>query len=592
LPTIVTRAVPAAAAKRLATEGVHPLLARLYAARGVTSARELAMDLDQLAPLESMLHLPQMARLVADAIGAGRKLTIVADYDADGATACAVGLRALRAFGAAVDYLVPNRFEYGYGLTPEIVRLARERARPDILITVDNGIASIEGVAEANRVGMAVLITDHHLPAERLPDAACIINPNQPGCTFPSKHLAGVGVMFYLMLALRAELRERGAFGQSRKSKVESRKEDDSTSAFRLSPSDLRSGGPNLADLLPLVALGTVADVVVLDRNNRILVHHGLQRMRSGRMQPGISALFQVAGRDARSATARDLGFFVAPRLNAAGRLIDMSLGIECLATDDAARAAQIASELDRLNRERRAIESEMQDTALSAVESLEAGDSYSLSLYEPAWHQGVSGNVAGRLKDRFHRPAIAFAPAGGGEIRGSGRSIPALHLRDALDRVAVCHPGLIRKFGGHAAAAGLTLHESDFARFRDAFEQTVRGLLTPADLEQVIETDGSLAHHEVTVETARLLEAEVWGQGFPRPSFHDQFEVVSQRLVGGRHLKLRLGRAGRVYEAMLFGEAGPLPSRIDAVHHLEVNEWEGTRAAQLMLSSWQPASA
>jgi single-stranded-DNA-specific exonuclease len=440
-PAITTRRARPDVVEHLVGEGVQPLLARIFAARGVTSVRYLASDLEQLAAPDSMLNLRAMAGLLANAIASHRKLLIVADYDADGATACAVGMRALRAFGAAVGYLVPNRFEYGYGLSPEIVRLAHAQSGPDILITVDNGIASFEGVAEANRLGMEVLITDHHLPADRLPEAACIINPNQPGCTFPSKHLAGVGVMFYLMLALRAELRTRGAFGQSRKAEVERRKEGDVDSSPITHYPSPGSSEPNLAELLPLVALGTVADVVALDHNNRILVQQGLNRIRAGRMQPGIAAMFHVAARDPVRATTRDLGFTVAPRLNAAGRLTDMALGIECLITDDAERARAIAVELDRLNRERRAIQSNMHDEAMTAVEGRHFDDSCTLSLFDPAWHQGVVGIVAGRIKDHYHRPAIAFARANPGEIRGSGRSIPGLHLRDALDRVAVLHP-------------------------------------------------------------------------------------------------------------------------------------------------------
>jgi len=593
MPAIVTRSAPPSAVERLVNEGVYPLLARVYAARGIASARDLEAGFEQLAAPDAMLNLRDMARALAEAIAERRKLLIVADYDADGATACAVGVRALRGFGAGVDYLVPNRFEYGYGLSPEIVRLAHRQFRPDFLITVDNGISSIEGVAEANRLGMKVLITDHHLPGERLPEAAYIINPNQPGCAFPSKHLAGVGVMFYLMLALRAELRQRGAFNPPNPPLA---KGGDTNPPY---PPLAKGGGadapggfePNLAELLPLVALGTVADVVALDHNNRILVHQGLARIRDGRTQPGIAALFQVAGRDVRRAGTRDLGFVVAPRLNAAGRLTDMALGIECLITDDRGRALRIAGELDRLNRERRAIESGMQDEALAAVEAQDFGESYTLSLFDPAWHPGVIGIVAGRMKDRFHRPTIAFARAADGEIRGSGRSIPALHLRDALDRVAVRHPRLISKFGGHAAAAGLTLREADFERFRDAFEETARELLSPADLERVIETDGSLADHEVSLETAHLVEAGVWGQGFPRPSFHDRFEVVAQRVVGSRHLKLRLARSGRQFDAMLFGASEPLPPRIEAVHHLDVNEYQGLASVQLTLQHWQPAS-
>jgi single-stranded-DNA-specific exonuclease len=591
-PAITTRQARPEVVEHLVSEGVHPLLARIYAARGVTSKRYLESDFEQLAVPDSMLNLRAMAGLLANAIASHRRLLIVADYDADGATACAVGMRALRAFGAAVGYLVPNRFEYGYGLSPEIVRLAHAQSRPDILITVDNGISSFEGVAEANRLGMEVLITDHHLPAERLPEAACIINPNQPGCTFPSKHLAGVGVMFYLMLALRAELRERGAFRENSSSLIPhpSSLSEASGSSLIPPPSSLKSDEPNLADLLPLVALGTVADVVALDHNNRILVQQGLNRVRAGRMQPGIAAMFQVAARDPLRATARDLGFVVAPRLNAAGRLTDMALGIECLITDDVERARSIAADLDRLNRERRAIESSMREEAMAAVEMRQFDDSCTLSLFDPAWHQGVVGIVAGRIKDRFHRPAIAFARGNPGEIRGSGRSIPGLHLRDALDRVAVLHPGLILKFGGHAAAAGLTLRESDFERFREAFEETAQSLLTPADLERVIETDGALASAELTPEAVALLSAPVWGHGFPAPRFCDEFEVTAQRVVVEKHLKLTLARGGQRIEAIRFNFMETAPRRIRAVYQPALNEYNGRTSVQLNIEHWEEA--
>ncbi len=601
MPLCVTRSAPPEAIEGLVRSGVHPLLARLYAARGIIAAEQLLSDFGRLAPLQTMRNLPQMARLLADAIAQQKKLLIVADYDVDGATACAVGLRALRALGASVDYLVPNRFEYGYGLTPEIVRLAWNVKRPDILITVDNGIASIDGVAEANRLGLQVLITDHHLPGERLPDAWCIINPNQPGCEFPSKHLAGVGVMFYLMLALRAEFRQRGAFrermkadgGRTKEQGGRRKDEGGSTrpavpSSFIPHPSSLNLDEPNLADLLDLVALGTIADVVKLDDNNRILVHHGLQRVRAGRTQPGITALFQVAGRDPRRATIYDLGFVLSPRLNAAGRLSDMSLGIECLATDDARRALAIAGELDRLNRERRTLESDMQDTALAAIGQLAFTDSYSLSLFDPAWHQGVVGLVASRIKDRFHRPTIAFARGADGEIRGSGRSIRALHLRDALDLVAKRHPGLLLGFGGHAAAAGLTIRETDFDRFAAAFEKAAQELLAPADLERQIETDGSLELEHMTLETAATLAEAIWGQGFPEPSFDDRFEVVGQRVVGAQHLKLKFLRAGHGFDAMLFRRSAPLPPKIRAVYRFGANEYRGTRSIQLTVEHWE----
>ena len=503
MSSIVTRPVDNTAAAQLVAGGVSPFMARIYAARGIHHVEQLAPELSRLIPPERLLNISTMAALLADAITARKKLLIVADYDADGATACAVGLRALRMFGADVDYLVPNRFEYGYGLTPEIVQLAATEKKPDVLITVDNGIASIDGVAEANRLGMKVLVTDHHLPGDRLPDAWCIINPNQPDCAFPSKNLAGVGVMFYLMLALRAEFRKRGAYAANNPpSPPAPRSLTPAPSApLQVSPcpggrgeanasllplgegSGMRESEgrhapasgrntrtePNLATLLDLVALGTVADVVKLDDNNRLLVQQGLQRIRAGRAQAGINALFNAAGREVRRAATYDLGFVAGPRLNAAGRLTDMSLGIECLTTDDPGRAAEIARQLDQLNRQRRDIEAGMQESALATVEHVEPG--YTLSLYDPGWHQGVIGILASRLRERFHRPTFAFAAAGNGELKGSGRSIAALHLRDALDLISKRHPELIVRFGGHAAAAGLTLHENGFNAFRDALK-------------------------------------------------------------------------------------------------------------------------
>jgi single-stranded-DNA-specific exonuclease len=560
---IKTRVPPAGAVTALAAAGTHPLLARIYAARGITSPQQLAADASGLVPLDRMHNLERMAAILADAIAAQQRLLIVADYDSDGATACAVGMRALRAFGANVDYLVPNRFEYGYGLTPEIVELAKLEKNPDLLITVDNGIASVDGVATANRLGMRVLVTDHHLPGEKLPDALCIINPNQPGCGFPSKNLAGVGVMFYLMLALRAELRKRGAF--------QDRNE------------------PNLSALLDLVALGTVADVVKLDDNNRILVQQGLQRMRSGKTWPGIAALMRIATRNLAKASTYDLGFVLGPRLNAAGRLDDMALGIECLITDDAGTAERCARELDRMNRERRSIETDMHADALAILDRLPATDNYSLSLFDSGWHQGVIGILASRIRERLHRPVIAFAPGGDGEIKGSGRSIPALHLRDALDLVEKRNPGLLLKFGGHAAAAGLTLRAADLERFRDAFEATAQSLLSPADLERVIETDGTLAPEHLTLETAALLEQAVWGQGFAAPTFDDEFTIMRQRVVGERHLKLRIDKGSHEYEAMLFSQAEPLPPCVRAVYRIAVNEYNGARTLQLTIEHWHP---
>ena len=562
---ISARRVPEEARRVLEAAGLHPVLARVFAARGITAEHELDHALNRLLPWTGLAGIQQCAQLLADAIAAQQKLVIVADYDCDGATACAVGMLALRAFGARVEYLVPNRFEYGYGLTPEIVRLAHERLAPDLLITVDNGIASVDGVAEAARLGMRVIVTDHHLPGDELPAAACIVNPNQPHCGFASKALAGVGVMFYAMLALRAELRTRGAFA------------------------DADGQGPNLASLLDLVALGTVADVVKLDANNRILVHQGLRRLHAGRARPGINALFKVAGRDVRRAAAYDFGFVIGPRLNAAGRLTDMSLGIEALITDDETRAMTIAESLDALNRERRAIEAEMQADALTHLDSLVVEDRYALSLFDPAWHQGVIGILASRIKDRFHRPVIAFARGAAGELKGSGRSIAGLHLRDALDRVAKRRPGLLLRFGGHAAAAGLTLREQDLPHFEDAFEAAVREMLAPEDLTASLQTDGALSAALLTLDAATALAAPVWGQGFPSPSFDGRFEVREQRIVGDKHLRLRLAVEDQAFDAIVFGTTTTLPSTVRIVYRLAVDEFREARTLRLIVEHVVP---
>lgn len=562
MPQITPRSYPQETAHALAATGISPLLARIYAARGIKDAAQLETGLDKLLPFALLKNAQQMAALLADAIAQDKKLLIVADYDADGATACAVALRGLRAFGARVDYIVPNRFEYGYGLTPEIARLA-ESASPDILITVDNGIASVEGVAEANRLGMQVLVTDHHLPGDALPDALCIVNPNQPGCGFPSKNLAGVGVMFYVLLALRAELRARGAFAEKPE--------------------------PNLGNLLDLVALGTVADVVKLDDNNRILVHQGLQRIRAGRVCAGVNALMQVARKQAAQASTYEMGFIVGPRLNAAGRLEDMSLGICCLTTDDDGEAAQLAAQLDELNRERRGIEADMQQTAQAALESINPADSYSLALFDETWHQGVIGILASRLKDKYHRPVIAFAPAqNGGELKGSGRSIPGLHLRDALDLLSKRHPHVLQKFGGHAMAAGVTIRAENLTEFQAAFEAVAQELLSPADLTQTVETDGALAKAEFSMDAALGLKQQVWGQGFPQPLFEGGFAVQQQRVVGEKHLKLKLASDAGIFDAMLFFHAEPLPGKIHAVYSLEINEYNGNASLQLIVRHWQ----
>ncbi len=563
-PKIEVRTAPPDHIAALVSSGTHPLLAQIYAARGIQSSAQLNTDLRGLIPFAALTNVERMAALAADAIAAGKKLLIIADYDSDGATACAVGVRALRALGANVDYLVPNRFEYGYGLTPEIVALAKQTKNPDVLITVDNGIASVDGVAAANALGMRVWVTDHHLPGPALPEAQCIINPNQPGCNFPSKNLAGVGVMFYLMLALRAELRTRGVFATRAE--------------------------PNLASLLDLVALGTVADVVKLDDNNRLLVAQGLERIRAGKTWPGVAALLRVAGRDARRASTYDLGFVLGPRLNAAGRLDDMSRGINCLICDDDIEATRMAQELDRLNKQRRAIESDMHEDAMARLDTLYVSDDYSLCLFDETWHQGVIGILASRLKERLHRPVIAFARGNSGEIKGSGRSISALHLRDALDLVTKQEPDLIIRFGGHAAAAGLTLRETGFARFRTLFESAAKAMLTPVDLERVIATDGPLTAKFMTLDTAARLEQAVWGQGFPAPTFCDIFEVLKQRIVGGRHLKLRLRKGDGEFEAMLFGQSESLPDRVQAIYRIGVNEFNATRSLQLTFEHWQPA--
>ena len=568
-PAVVDRTFQPEVCSSLTAAGLDPVLARVLAARGITHMQQLDRALTRLLAPAAMHNLQRMGTILADAIADNRRLLIVADYDCDGATACAVGMLALRQMGAQVDYLVPNRFEFGYGLTPDIVRIAAER-KPDYLITVDNGIASVEGVEEANRLGMRVLITDHHLPGSRLPDAACIVNPNQAGCGFPSKHLAGVGVMFYAMLQLRAELRTRGQFTSTRPE-------------------------PNLAQFLDLVALGTVADVVRLDDNNRRLVAQGLERIRAGRARPGIAALLRLAGRDVARASAYDLGFVIGPRLNAAGRLEDMSIGIECLLATDAEQARALARRLDDLNRERRDIQAGMQDAALAHLESIDPGDAFGLTLYDPAWHQGVIGILAARMRERFHRPVIAFARGQGEELKGSGRSIPTLHLRDALDLLDKQHPGLILRFGGHAAAAGLSIRAPDFEAFRQRFDTMLRTLIGPADLELRIETDGSLFPAELNLSLAQRLNEVVWGQGFPAPRFRGDFRIQKRRALSGGHQRLSLlalQPGARAVEAMLFGEDGPLPDEIHAIYRLDANEFNGLTSLQLVIEHWQPSAS
>ncbi|MFZ6861107.1 single-stranded-DNA-specific exonuclease RecJ [Undibacterium sp. Ji67W] len=555
---ITTRPYNLREAERLRQNGMHPVLARLYAARGATLDSDLNTDLASLLAPSGLLQLDLAACFLADAIEKRKKLVIVADYDCDGATACAVGIRGLRMMGASVDYIVPNRFEYGYGLTPEIVALTVKEKSPDVIITVDNGIASVDGVAAAKAMGIPVVVTDHHLPGDRLPDAAVIVNPNQPDCSFSSKNLAGVGVIFYVLLALRAEMRRKGIFDQHSQ--------------------------PKLDSLLDLVALGTVADVVRLDGNNRILVAQGLKRMRLGRMSPGLAALFRVSGRDPRTASPFDLGFALGPRLNAAGRLADMSLGIECLTTDDESLAWEIAQELNGINADRKDIEREMQDVALLHLDSFEPSASHTITVYDDNWHQGVIGIVASRLKDKFYRPTITFAPGDNGLIKGSGRSIPGFHLRDALDLVSKQAPHLIQKFGGHAMAAGLTLRHDDLPTFQQAFEAVGQQWLTQQQLERIIETDGQLEQAYFTTDFIQLLATQVWGQGFPPPVFCDEFKLISQRILKERHLKLVLEKQGVRYDAIWFGHTDALPERVNVAFRLDANEYNGVTKVQLLV--------
>jgi single-stranded-DNA-specific exonuclease len=567
---LVTRDVPPRTAFALEQAGLHPLLARLFAARGVRSAAEVDDALQHLLPPAPMKGTAEAARLLADAIERRRRIEVVADYDCDGATACAVALRGLAMLGAEpsqLGYVVPDRAVHGYGLTPAIVDLARAR-RPDLLVTVDNGIASLAGVAHARALGIDVLVTDHHLPVKEgaqvvLPEANAIVNPNQPGCPFESKSIAGVGVMFYVLLALRVELRARGRFDAASQ--------------------------PRLDALLDLVALGTVADVVRLDANNRRLAAQGLRRMRGGRLQAGLAALFAAAGRRPAAASAFDLGFAIGPRVNAAGRLADMTLGIECLLTDDPGRAAELARALDEINRERREVESGMREQAAALVDALlPAGDALppALALYDPGFHEGVVGIVAGRLKDRLHRPTFVFAPGADGLLKGSGRSIPGFHLRDALDLVAKRAPGVLLRFGGHAMAAGATIAPGAFADFDAALREVAAEAIDPAALQRQLRTDGPLPLQWFNAETVRVLDGQVWGQGFEAPLFCDRVQVLNQRLVGDKHLKLRVEHAGRPREAIWFGRSEPVPESLQLAYRLALDEWNGQERVQMVVEA------
>ncbi len=579
-PTVRLRDVPPRAVWALEQAGVPPLLARLFAGRGVRTQDELDDGLARLLPPSELLGVQAAARFLADALRDRRRVCVVADYDCDGATACAVALRGLKLLGAAPDtlhYVVPDRAIHGYGLTPAIVDLARAK-RADVLLTVDNGIASLQGVAHARTLGIDVVVTDHHLPALIdelivLPDANVIVNPNQPGCRFGSKNLAGVGVIFYVLLALRAELRERGVF----------------TAANQ----------PRLDALLDLVALGTVADVVKLDANNRRLVAQGLRRIRAGQMQPGVAALFAAASRDPRRASGFDFGFALGPRINAAGRLSDMTLGIECLLTDDPARAAELAKLLDAINRERRDVESGMREQAEAMLERLLQSQDDSgatrtppaLAIFDEGFHEGVVGIVASRLKDRLHRPTFVFARGQDGLLKGSGRSIAGFHLRDALDLLSKRHPELLVRFGGHAMAAGCTVAEPHFASFDAAFQRVASEWLDAATLSRTLLSDGPLGIEHFNAQTVRALDAQVWGQAFEAPVFVDEVEVVSQRLVGEKHLKLAVRFAGEargaaLRDAIWFGRSEPVAAKVRLAYRLSVDEYNGRERVQMIVEA------
>ncbi len=601
MTALTVRDVPPRVAFALEQAGVHPLLARLFASRGVRSADDLDDGLPRLLPPSGLRGAAEAGVLLADAIAAGQRLCIVADYDCDGATACAVALRGLALLGARpadLCYVVPDRAVHGYGLTPAIVDLAM-RQRPEVLVTVDNGIASFDGVAHARALGLRVLVTDHHLPAlaaagaagqageVALPDADVIVNPNQPGCGFASKALAGVGVMFYVLLATRAEQRRRGVFDAASQ--------------------------PRLDALLDLVALGTVADVVRLDDNNRRLVAQGLKRLRAGRMQPGIAALFAAAGRVPARAAAFDFGFALGPRINAAGRLSDMTLGIECLLTDDPARAAELAGQLDAINRQRREVEADMRLQAEVLLDRLLAAQSPAaapgdatppaLVLFDPEFHEGVVGIVAGRLKDRLNRPTFVLALGADGRLKGSGRSIAGVHLRDALDLVSKRHPGVLLKFGGHAMAAGCTIEPDQLATFDAALRRVAAEWLQPAALARTLATDGPLAIEYYNAATVGQLDAQVWGQGFESPLFCDEVEVVQQRLVGEKHMKLRLrhggggvgmavGTGSELRDAIWFGRVEPLPRRLRLAYRLSLDEFQGRQRVQMVIEAALDSSA
>lgn len=560
------------------SDSLHPLLQQIYSARGVCSDDQIQTELSGLLTPQSLKGLPEAINLLVTALEQQQRLLVVGDFDADGATSSALAVLALTAMGAeSVDFLVPNRFEYGYGLTPEIVEVARQFT-PDLIVTVDNGISSIDGVNAANAAGIKVLVTDHHLPGEKLPAAAAIVNPNQPGCAFKSKNLAGVGVIFYLMSALRSALRERQWFQQR------------------------NIAEPVMADYLDLVALGTVADVVPLDRNNRILVAQGLRRIRAGKTRPGIKALLLVGNRNADRLVSTDLAFVVGPRLNAAGRLDDMTLGIQCLLTDDDYQAGEIARQMDELNQDRKSIEGSMQREALEALKTLnveEGNMPYGLCLYDANWHQGVIGILASRIKDRYHRPVIVFADADeNGVIKGSARSISGLHIRDALDAVASQHPGLLTKFGGHSMAAGMSLQKDQYPLFIEAFDQEVRRKLSEENLQAVLSSDGELAANDFNLELAQTLrDAGPWGQHFPEPLFDGEFILVQQRILKEKHLKMVLAVESHpqlAIDAIAFNVdmlqwTNQTIDKVRVAYKLDINEFRGRQTVQMMVEYIEP---
>ena len=568
---ICPRDIPPRSCWALEQAGIHPLLARLYAARGITSATEIDDDLTHLLPPGDLAGSEQAAHLLADAIAANRHICVVADYDCDGATACAVALRGLRLLGAQqTSYLVPDRISYGYGLTPAIADRVHALGA-ELLLTVDNGIASVEGVSHAQSLGLQVVVTDHHLPGDTLPAANALVNPNLPNCPFASKNLAGVGVMFYVLLALRSELRRRGAFPAQEQ--------------------------PRLDTLLPLVALGTVADVVRLDANNRRLVAQGLKRIRRGQQPAGMAALFAVSGRAVQTASTFDLGFALGPRINAAGRLANMGLGIELLLCDDAAHAAPLAQQLDTINRERRNTESGMREHALALASELFDTDAMppaAISVFDERFHEGVVGIVASRIKDAWHRPAFMFAASGAPgkahELKGSGRSIAGFHLRDALDLLAKRHPGVLLKFGGHAAAAGCTVARDQFPVFEAALRQIAGEWLDAATLQRTLQTDGALSAEFRRADIAASLQQAIWGHGFDAPLFNEHMEVLQQRLVGEKHLKLQLRHQGNVVDGIFFGRTAPLPAHAHLAYRLDINQWQGQQSVQFVVEGIEEA--